>query len=295
MELCLHYLFRVFRSSDKIAVSFPNSEVNVIHTLCSTAKAVINRIETKMHKHSKSVVLALVLIGYKCIREASTEAYLSEAIDMVSCTSPLLKRIIDDEAELDDSILPLGEMFETCLSVIAALTKDCIEEFHLQEVKKSSQRKLINAKLAFSLEQIILIAKLALESKCVENSKASESIHNTITRESVNIASECLSLMVLLQTLSKDNDCQRSFMNLLLEAIVMLFLSTGDGFSQEVSDLRSTAIKLVSHFAQIPSSAVHFKDVLLSMPPLHRQQLQASLQKDHVRATEAVYQTEDRK
>ncbi|KAJ1391410.1 Armadillo-type fold [Sesbania bispinosa] len=340
MELCLHYLFKVFRSSDKIAVSSPNSEVNVIHTLCSTAKAVINRIGTKMHKHSKSVVLALVLIGYKCIREASTETYLSEAIDMVSCTSPLLKRIIDDEAELDDSILPLREMFETCLSVIAALTKDCIEEFHLQEVKKSSQRKLINAKLAFSLEQIILIAKLALESKCVEHSEASESIRvsalrycirciqallsdsnrqvqaiglqflkariqrsintedysflmflvgelitdiftlihkmlkNTITRESVNIASECLSLMVLLQTLSKDNDCQRSFMNLLLEAIVMIFLSTGDGFSQEVSDLRSTAIKLVSRLAQIPSSAVHFKDVLLSMPPLHRQQLQ---------------------
>ncbi|KAJ1443259.1 Armadillo-type fold [Sesbania bispinosa] len=340
MELCLHYLFKVFRSSDKIAVSFPNSEVNVIHTLCSTAKAVINRIEMKMHKHSKSVVLALVLIGYKCIREASTEAYLSEAIDIVSCTSPLLKGIIDDEAELDYSILPLREMFETCLSVIAALTKDCIEEFHLQEVKKSSQRKLINAKLAFSLEQIILIAKLTLESKCVENSEASESIRvsalrycirciqtllsdsnrqvqaiglqflkariqrsintedysflmflvgelitdiftlihkmlkNTITRESVNIASECLSLMVLLQTLSKDNDCQRSFMNLLLEAIVMIFLSTGDGFSQEVSDLRNTAIKLVSRLAQIPSSAVHFKDVLLSMPPLHRQQLQ---------------------
>jgi len=48
-----------------------------------------------MHKNPKSVVLALVLIGYKCVREASTEVCLSEAIDMVHCTIPLLKRIID--------------------------------------------------------------------------------------------------------------------------------------------------------------------------------------------------------
>ncbi|XP_057443151.1 protein SWEETIE-like [Lotus japonicus] len=332
LELCLHYLFKVFQSTDTI-----NCEVNVMHLICSTTKAIINRIETKMHKHSKSVVLALVLIGYKCVRDASTEVYLSEAIEIVNCTSPLLKKIIDDEAGHGDSILPLREMFETCLSVVASLTKDCIEGFHLQEVKSFNKQKLIHTKLAFSLEQIISIAKLSLDSKYVE-CEASISIRalrcclrciqavisysnmqvqviglqflkariqrgvntednsffmflvgelisdiftlihrmlkNTITRESVNIASECLSLMVLLQTLSKDNDCQRSFMNLLLEAIVMIFLSTGDGFSQDVSDLRNTAIKLVSRLAQIPSSANHFKDVLLSMPPLHRQQLQ---------------------
>ncbi|TKY64772.1 HEAT repeat-containing protein 5B [Spatholobus suberectus] len=340
MELCLDYLFKVFRSTDTISVTHPNSEVNVIQTLCSTTKAVINRIETKVHKNPKSVVLALVLISYKCVREASTEVCLSEAIDMVNCTSPLLKRIIDDEAEPDDSILPLRDMFGTCLSVVAALTKDCIEGFHLQKVKSFNQRRLIHTKLAFSLEQIISISKLALESKDAEDCEARNSIcvgalrycvrciqtvlsdsnmqvqviglqflkariqrgvnaednsfimflvgelitdiftlihkmlKNTITRESVTIASECLSLLVLLQTLSKGNDCQRSFMNLLLEAIVMIFLSTEDGFSQEVSDLRSTAVKLVSRLAQIPSSAIHFKDVLLSMPPLHRQQLQ---------------------
>ncbi|RDY13657.1 Protein SWEETIE, partial [Mucuna pruriens] len=345
MELCLDYLFKVFRSTDTISGTHLNSEVNVIQTLCSTTKAVINRIETKMHKNPKSVVLALVLIGYKCVREASTEVCLSEAIDMVNCTSPLLQRIIDDEAEPDDSFLPLRDMFGTCLSVVAALTKDCIEGFHLQEVKSFNQRRLIHTKLAFSLEQIISISKLALESKYAKDCEARNSIcvgalrycvrciqtvneyvrnithtmavqliglqflkariqkgvntednsfimflvgeqitdiftlihkilKNTITRESVAIASECLSLLVLLQTLSKGNDCQRSFMNLLLEAIVMIFLSTEDEFSQEVSDLRSTAVKLVSRLAQIPSSAIHFKDVLLSMPPLHRQQLQ---------------------
>lgn len=67
-------------------------------------------------------------------------------------------------------------MFETCLSVIAALIKYGIEEFHLREVKSLNHRKLIHAKLAFSLEQIILIAKLALESKYVDNCEASKSI-----------------------------------------------------------------------------------------------------------------------
>ncbi|XP_068489389.1 protein SWEETIE isoform X2 [Phaseolus vulgaris] len=337
-ELCLDYLFKVFQSADTDSVIHPNSEVNVIQTLCSTTKAVINRIETKMHKNPKSVVLALVLIGYKCVREASTEVCLSGAIDMVNCTTPLLKRIIDDEADPHDSIISLRDMIGTCLNVVAALTKDCIEEFHLL-VKSSNQRKLIHTKLSFSLDQIISISKLALESKYAEDCEARNSIcvgavkycirciqtllsdsntqvqviglqflksriqrvntednsfmmflvgelitdifslihklfKNTMTSESVTIASECLSLLVLLQTLSKGNDCQRSFMNLLLEAIVMIFLSTEAGLSQEVSDLRSTAVKLVSRLAQIPSSAIHFKDVLLSMPPLHRQQLQ---------------------
>ncbi|XP_058736234.1 protein SWEETIE-like isoform X1 [Vicia villosa] len=341
MELCIHYLLKLFHRTDTISVDHPTSGENVIHTLCSTTVAVIKRIENKMTQHPKSMVLAIVLVGYKCVKEASTEIYLSEAIDMVNCTIPLLKRISDDEAALDDSILPLREMFETCLSVIAALIKYGIEEFHLQEVKSLNQRKLIHAKLAFSLEQIILIAKLALESKYVDNCEASKSIcviairycvrcfqtvlsdsnmqvqviglqflkariqrgvntednsflmflagelitdiftlihkmlkQNTLTKESVNIASECLSLMVVLQALAKGNDCQRSFMTLLLEAIVTIFLSTTDGFSPEIRDLRNTAIKLVSRLAQIPSSAMHFKDVLLSMPPLHRQELQ---------------------
>lgn len=46
---------------------------------------------------------------------------------------------------------------------------------------------------------------------------------------------------------------------------------------QELIDIRSTAIRVVSHLAQIPSSAVYFKDALLSMPVSHRQHLQVSV------------------
>lgn len=81
-----------------------------------------------------------------------------------------------DEAEPDDSVFPLRDMFRTCLSVVAALTKDCIEGFHLQEVKSFNQRRLIHTKLAFSLEQIISISKLALASKYAKDCEARNSI-----------------------------------------------------------------------------------------------------------------------
>jgi len=80
-----------------------------------------------------------------------------------------------DEADPHDSFIPLRDMFGTCLSVVAALTKDCIEEFHLV-VKSLNQRKLIHTKLSFSLDQIISISKLALESKYAEDCEARNSI-----------------------------------------------------------------------------------------------------------------------
>ncbi|KAI4352232.1 hypothetical protein L6164_006505 [Bauhinia variegata] len=340
MEHCLHYLFKVFQSTDTVSSGHAMWEENSVYTLCSTIKALMNRAEIKMQKQSKSLVLALLLVGYKCIREASSEVSLSEVIDMIKGTSPLFKRVINGESKLEDSVVASREMFGTWLSVVATLAKDCIEGFRLQDVKSIDQRKLMQKKLAFSLEQIIWIAKLALEFDSVEDCKESNSIYfsilsycircfqtvltdsnlqvkviglqvlkglvqrgtniednsfsmflageliadiftliqkmlkNPITRDSVTITSECLSLMVLLQTLSRGNDIQKGFMNLLLEAIVKIFLSTEGGVSKEDTDLRSTAIKLVSRLAQIPSSAAHFRDVLVSMPPSHRQQLQ---------------------
>ncbi|PPD76385.1 hypothetical protein GOBAR_DD26688 [Gossypium barbadense] len=62
-------------------------------------------------------------------------------------------------------------------------------------------------------------------------------------------------------------------MSLFLEAIVMIFSASEDNCSQEANDIRNTAIRLVSHLAQIPSSAGHLKDVLLLMSKTQRQQL----------------------
>jgi hypothetical protein len=57
-------------------------------------------------------------------------------------------------------------------------------------------------------------------------------LQKPVSKESVAIAGERLRFLVLLQTLSKANECQRGFMNLLLKAIVMIFSASEDDSSQ---------------------------------------------------------------
>ncbi|KAF4394315.1 hypothetical protein G4B88_018465 [Cannabis sativa] len=250
-------------------------------------------------------------------------------------------KCLGDEYKSADSDFPdMRVIFGICLNAIANLSKDCIQKIHLLE-NKSGLRTLWQAKLAFSLEQTILVAQLIDEIgcpgehsdgdqvyfhmfkiciECIQNvlndsniqvqaiglqvlkgviqrgTNADDNVflmffageliedifmiiqkslkHKLITKESAAVAGECLRLLVLLQAVSKDSECQRGYVKLFLEAIVMIIMASENGYSQEFNDLRSTAIRLVSQLAQIPSSAVHFKDALLSMPLAHRQQLQ---------------------
>ncbi|XP_044468488.1 protein SWEETIE isoform X3 [Mangifera indica] len=338
IELCLAYLFKIFQSTDLISPDLPNQE-DLLSPLFVTAKMLVQHIEPKF----KSVTLAFLLIGYKCVKQASTELCLSKVIDFVKFVLSALKKLVEDVQKLeDDEINHLRTIFGTCLNVIADLMKDCIKGIRQLENNRSDFWKLLQLKLAFSLEQIVSFAKLAYEIEFPEDEKDSNPIgfavfkfcaecvktvlrdSNTkvqaiglqvlkskvqrctnrdenkvmmffvgvlvrdifsliqmmlkkpLSKESAATAGECLRILMLLQTVSKSDECQRGFMKLLLEAIVMVF-SASDGSSQEANDIRSTAVRLVSHLAQIPSSAVHLKDALLSMPVMHRQQLQGVL------------------
>ncbi|XP_060193029.1 protein SWEETIE [Lycium barbarum] len=93
-----------------------------------------------------------------------------------------------------------------------------------------------------------------------------------MNREVVAIAGECLKILMLLQTLSRTNECQKCLMNLFLEAV--LLFTTSENSSQEARDLKITAIKLVTQLAQLPDSSACIKEVLLTMPMMRRQQLQ---------------------
>ncbi|XP_004232371.1 protein SWEETIE isoform X1 [Solanum lycopersicum] len=93
-----------------------------------------------------------------------------------------------------------------------------------------------------------------------------------MSREVVAIAGECLKVSMLLQTLSRTNECQKCLMNLFLEAV--LLFTTSENSSQEARDLKITAIKLVTQLAQLPDSSACIKEVLLTMPMIRRQQLQ---------------------
>uniref|UniRef100_A0A6N2MN55 Uncharacterized protein n=1 Tax=Salix viminalis TaxID=40686 RepID=A0A6N2MN55_SALVM len=286
----------------------------LISPLFIAAKILVKRCEPK--KQLKSVVVALVLVGYKCIREAMTELSFSTANDFVKCTTPLMKNLIDgerlDSAGQGNNGSHLRAILGTCLNVIADLIKDCIKGIHLLENKRPDLLKLLQLKLSFSIEQMVLFAKLVYESQYCRQTEDSNTIclavlkyctkyiqtvlndsnvqvqaiglqalktmtqrsaniedisffiffsgeliteifhiiHNSlkkpVSKESVAIAGECLRFLVLLQTLSKANECQRGFMNLLLKAIVMIFSASEDDSSQEVSDIRTNAVRLVS-------------------------------------------------
>lgn len=54
-------------------------------------------------------------------------------------------------------------ILEACLNESTNLTRDCIESINLLDDKKTDVRKLLLLKLAFSLEQTVLVAKLAYE------------------------------------------------------------------------------------------------------------------------------------
>ncbi|EOY04218.1 HEAT repeat-containing protein, putative isoform 1 [Theobroma cacao] len=349
VELCVGCLFRVYNCASAISLDQADWE-DLISPLFIATKTIMRRSEPK--KQLNSVALAFLLIGYKFIRQASTELSLSKVTDFVKSVNSFLKKLIDDASKLgDDAIVNQRTILCTSLNEIAGLTKDCIEGICLLHNKRSDLRKLLLLKLAFSMEQIIILPKIMLEIQCLEGNKDSDPIYfsvfkfctncmqtilndsnvqvqaiglqvlksmvqksstvednssiifiigelvgdiltiikNTLkkpmTKESVAIAGECLQVLMLLQTLSKGSECQRRFMSLLLEPILMIFSALEDDCSQEVNDIRSTALRLVSHLAQIPSSADHLKDVLLSMPKMHRQQLQgvirASITQDH--------------
>ncbi|KAK9116093.1 hypothetical protein Sjap_015040 [Stephania japonica] len=94
------------------------------------------------------------------------------------------------------------------------------------------------------------------------------------SRDSVIIAGECLKFLFLIQTLSKVTEHKETLINLLLEVIVMVVSASDSEFSQEFIEIRSTALRFVSHLAQVASSAVLFRDVLLAMPATNRQRLQ---------------------
>ncbi|CAK7344399.1 unnamed protein product [Dovyalis caffra] len=97
MELLLAYIFSVFQRTVGVLSDHPKTldMEDLISPLFITAKTLVKRFEAK--KQFKSVVVAFVLVGYKCIREALTELSFSTVYDFVKCTIPLVKKLVDGE------------------------------------------------------------------------------------------------------------------------------------------------------------------------------------------------------
>ncbi|KAG8384070.1 hypothetical protein BUALT_Bualt04G0079800 [Buddleja alternifolia] len=334
-ELCLTSLFKLILSSN-VNSEHPSEWEKTISVALVAASMLLDRLETQM---KLKILLPFLLLGYKCIGEASTEISLSRIIDFVQSIASLLKRYGKSELGADD-ITHLASITRACLNATASLTNDCLQAIHQLEHKRSNLRKMLLLKLAYSIELLFSYAALAFtfegpgegpESNPVLSKLLHLSIHciqavltdsdiqiqavglqvvkatlqkgigaefnsflifyvgelledlfiilwkileKPINREAIAIAGECLKILMLLQTLSKGSDNQKGLINLLFEAILMIFSTSDGSLSQEAKDLRNIAVKLVSQLAQIPSSAAFIKDILLAMPATRRQQLQ---------------------
>ncbi|XP_024982998.1 protein SWEETIE isoform X2 [Cynara cardunculus var. scolymus] len=335
-ELCLSFIFKFLQSADVTPSSHSNWEDKISESL-TAATNLLMRLEPKKQLQ---LALAFLIIGYKCIGEASNEVCLSKPVDHVQSQVIMLKKHVNEKSTVDeDALCYLRTISGACLNVNVNLTNDCIKSIHLLEDKMTNSSKLPQKKLAFSLEQIITFAKLTYEIELISENEESKPIFygmlchcrnsfhevlndryiqvqsiglqtltgairdsnaesNTflvffigellndifgiiklalkkpVKREAVTVAGDCLKILMLLHTTSKAAESQRSLMSLLLEAIVMVLLASENDFSQDVKELRTASIRLVSQLAQSQTSAVYFKDALLSMPFTRRQKLQ---------------------
>ncbi|XP_074287369.1 protein SWEETIE [Silene latifolia] len=153
-----------------------------------------------------------------------------------------------------------------------------VQAIGLQVLKNTIQKKLNSSGRSFLLflsgelfgDILIVIKKIVTE---------------PVTKESAAFAGECLKTLVLMQTLSKEIECQRGLISLLLEAVIMVLSGTEGNMSEGQNDLRSIVIRLVSQVVQVPSVAIHLKDVLLEMSDEDRKQIQniirASVTQEH--------------
>ncbi|GAB2299959.1 hypothetical protein Dimus_034004 [Dionaea muscipula] len=332
-ELCMAYFFHLFLSSQH-----GSRREDLIARLLTITRTLLNRFDPKIQLNS---MLSFTLIGYKCIRQASTEWSISKIIEFVQSTAAVMKAFIHDKYDHDDyTIFQLQKIMGACQNAIGNLLRDCIEAIHLLKTANSGSRKLVHTKLAFCLEQTLHFAHLAYKVELVQESKCTNSVNmaiftdcinstkfvladanievqaiglqvlkNTlqkkaaekgdsyvvvlsaelfkdilmvvqnvlkepVTRESAALAGECLKTLVLMQALPKGTDCQKGLMHLLLEANLMVLSRSEDGISEETSEIRGTAIRIVSSLAQISSAANNLKEVLLGMPATDRQKIQ---------------------
>ncbi|KAL7606152.1 hypothetical protein Lser_V15G19771 [Lactuca serriola] len=336
-ELCLSFIFKFLQSADVTSSSHSNWEDKISLSLTSAIN-LLTRVEPKKQLQ---LALAFLIIGYKCIEEASNDTCLSKPVDYVQSLVAMLKNHVNEKSTLDDDdAVYLRTIIGACLNMNIYLTNNCIKNIHQQEEKMNNSSKLPQKKLAFSLEQIITFAKLTHEIQLVtenpdtkavsyailcqsansfhkvlndqyiqvqaialqtltsvirdSNSESNntflvffigellndifwtikQALKKPVTREGMSVAGDCLKVLMLLHTSSKAPESQRSLMSLLLEAIVMVLLASENDFSQEVKELKTASMRLVSQLAQSQTSAVYFKDALLSMPFTRRQKLQ---------------------
>uniref|UniRef100_A0A0E0LC01 HEAT repeat-containing protein 5B n=1 Tax=Oryza punctata TaxID=4537 RepID=A0A0E0LC01_ORYPU len=241
--------------------------VSLVAYLCTECS---NRISMLDNKISDSYKL-LAKILYFCLGEAIALAKIVDEIGYhgENCTSNELT----------------SGSFRHCTQVVQALlcsTTIQVQMLVIHVLKVSAQRELAEGSQTATHSFMVLFVELLGDVFSVIQT----ALKGCSSKESVSVIDECLKLLFLFHTLAQSKKCPQEATMLLLDALLMVFYSSCGTDSQELTEVNNISKKLFSHFIQIPSAAVHIKDIMLSAAPTKRQQLQ-----DMIRASVTQGQT----
>uniref|UniRef100_A0A0E0HRG5 HEAT repeat-containing protein n=1 Tax=Oryza nivara TaxID=4536 RepID=A0A0E0HRG5_ORYNI len=253
--------------------------VSLVAYLCTQCS---NRISMLDNKISDSYKL-LAKILYFCLGEAIALAKLVDEIGYhgENCTSNEL----------------MSGSFRHCTQVVQASlcsTTIQVQMLGVHVLKVSAQRELAEGSQTATHSFMVLFVELLADVFSVIQTALKIRWHSLTTlflqgcssKDSVSVIDECLKLLFLFHTLAQSKKCPQEATMLLLDALLMVFYSSSATGSQELTEVNNISKKLFSHFIQIPSAAIHIKDIMLSAAPTKRQLLQ-----DMIRASVTQGQT----
>uniref|UniRef100_A0A0E0E2B2 HEAT repeat-containing protein 5B n=1 Tax=Oryza meridionalis TaxID=40149 RepID=A0A0E0E2B2_9ORYZ len=252
--------------------------VSLVAYLCTQCS---NRISMLDNKISDSYKL-LAKIQYFCLGEAIALAKLVDEIGYhgENCTSNEL----------------MSGSFRHCTQVVQASlcsTTIQVQMLGVHVLKVSAQRELAEGSQTATHSFMVLFVELLADVFSVIQTALKIRWHSLTTlflqgcssKDSVSVTDECLKLLFLFHTLAQSKKCPQEATMLLLDALLMVFYSSSATGSQELTEVNNIS-KMFSHFIQIPSAAIHIKDIMLSAAPTKRQLLQ-----DMIRASVTQGQT----
>uniref|UniRef100_A0A0D9WQP4 HEAT repeat-containing protein n=1 Tax=Leersia perrieri TaxID=77586 RepID=A0A0D9WQP4_9ORYZ len=254
--------------------------ISLVAYICTECGNMISMLDNKISDDYK--LLAKVL--YFCLGEAIA---LAKVVDEIGY-----------HGESSTSNELMSGSFRHCIQIVQASlcsTTIQVQMLGVHVLKVCAQRELTEGSQTTTHSFMVLLMELLGDVFAVIHIALKDQMWHSLTtlfiqgcssKESVSVIDECLKLLFLFHTLAQSKKCPQEATMLLLDALLMVFYSSSGTGSQEHTEVNSISKKLFSHFIQIPSTAVHIKDIMLSAAPTKRQQLQ-----DMIRASVTQGQT----
>ncbi|KAH9326227.1 hypothetical protein KI387_006405, partial [Taxus chinensis] len=274
-----HVLLASMGPSIPTVIAFMGNIAAILTTKCADKSCVdensMDQIEILLGSLVQTIAQDCEQNFGKLHRQETSETYedLSEKLTLLlGIMMTLARSVLGDEHTINENIWSsVHKSSINCLHKILVDSNVQVQLAGLHALRTILQIAAVESPKNNSLKlALVVMGELATDVfSLIQNST-----QKFMTNEVAAVVGESLKLFLLLHALIEANECQQDVLNLLLQAIVMSSLVDTKENSQACAGLRSVAMKLVSHLANVPSSATQFRAVLIGMPDEMRQKLQ---------------------